>query len=110
MQELQCTHRGLAAALQFVAVLGPGEQPLVLAQGVFDLGVAGQGGIVVDAEPAGGLQLGLVVVADAAFGHQAGGFVGEAVAPLAGLAGSMLTGAMHAMTPVATWVQSSAGM
>ena len=52
-----------------------------------------------DAEPAGGLQLGLVVVADAAFGHQAGGFVGEAVAPLAGLAGSMLTGAMHAMTP-----------
>jgi hypothetical protein len=51
-----------------------------------------------------------VVVADAAFGHQAGGFVGEAVAPLAGLAGSMLTGAMHAMTPVATWLQTSARM
>ena len=63
-----------------------------------------------DAEPAGGLQLGLVVVADAAFSHQAGGFVGEAVAPLAGLAGSMLAGAMHAMTPVATWLQTSARM
>jgi hypothetical protein len=42
VQELQRTHRGFAAALQFVAVLGAGEQPLVLAQGVFDLGVAGQ--------------------------------------------------------------------
>ena len=36
-----------------------------------------------DAEQLRGLELGLVVVADAAFGDQPGGFVGEAMAPLA---------------------------
>ncbi|MNI82001.1 hypothetical protein D3C73_1386670 [compost metagenome] len=80
-------------------MLWAGKQPLVLAQGLFYLDVAGQRGIVVDAEAAGGLEFGLVEVADSAFGHQPGGFVGEAMTPFAGLAGSMLVSAVHAMTP-----------
>ena len=99
MQELQRPQRGLAPPLQFAAVLRAGEQPLVLAQGLFDLDVAGKGSIVVDAKTAGSLELGLVEVADSAFGHQAGSFVGEAMTPFAGLAGSMLVSAVHAMTP-----------
>ena len=46
------------------------------------------------------LQLGLVVVADAAFGHQPRGFVGEAVAAFAGAGLGVLAGVVHGASPV----------
>src|SRR5690606_20930965 len=51
---------------------------------VLDLAVARQRGVVVDAQPLRRLELGLVVVADAALGHQPGRFRGQALPALAG--------------------------
>ncbi|GAB3316029.1 hypothetical protein GCM10027564_26000 [Luteimonas notoginsengisoli] len=48
-----------------------------------------------DAKPAGGFQLGLVEIADAAFDHQLRGFVGEAVPAFARARFGVLTGAVH---------------
>jgi hypothetical protein len=70
------------------------EQALVFAQRILDLAIARQRGIVVDAEPLRGLELGLVEVADAAFGHQPGRLVGEAVATFADACLGVLTGMM----------------
>src|SRR6478672_2828280 len=83
-EELQRALRGLAAAAQRARLVVGGEQSLVLAQRILDLAVAGQRRIVMDAEPLGGLELGLVVVADTALGHQPGSFVGETLAAFAG--------------------------
>ena len=75
------------------------EQALILAQRILDLAIARQRGVVVDAEPLRGLELGLVEVADAAFGHQPGRFVGEAVATFADAGLGVLTGVvMHGTT------------
>jgi len=95
VQEFQRTQAGLAALSQLRAMPGAGEQALVLAQGVFDLGIARQRGIVVDAQSPGRFQLGLVVIADSAFGHQPRRLVCKPVAAFAGLALGMLTGPMH---------------
>jgi len=102
LEELHRAQGGLAALAQLRTVVGTGKQALVLTQGVFDLGVAGQGGIVMDAEPCRGLELGLVVIADAALGHQAGGLMRQLVAALTGLRGCMLTGSMHDRYSLAT--------
>ena len=48
-----------------------------------------------DAQALGGLALGLVVIADAAFGHQPRGLVGEAVAAFAGAGLGVLAGVVH---------------
>ncbi|WP_430539162.1 DUF6053 domain-containing protein [Lysobacter enzymogenes] len=88
-EELHRPQRGLAALAQAVGVLAL-EQALVLAQRVLDLAVGRQRGVVEDAEPLGGLELGLVVVAVAAFGHQPGRLVGDAPAALAGAGLRML--------------------
>src|SRR5690606_35256840 len=48
----------------------------------------------------GGLELGLVVVADAAFGHQPGRFVGKAVPTLARAGFGVLAGTVHHDPPV----------
>src|SRR3546814_442726 len=71
------------------------EQALVFAQRILDLAVARQRGVVVDAQAGGGLELGLVVVADAAFGHQPRGFVGEAPPAFARARFGVLAGAVH---------------
>src|SRR3546814_13437477 len=83
------------------------EQALVFAQRILDLAVARQRGVVVDAQAGGGLELGLVVVADAAFGHQPRGLVGEAVATFAGARFGVLTGAMHGDLPAEAWANST---
>src|SRR6185312_12410084 len=71
------------------------EQSLVFAQRVFDLAIARQRGVVMDAKPVGGLELGLVEVANAALGHQSRGLMGETVPAFARARFGMLTGAMH---------------
>src|SRR3546814_2149721 len=67
----------------------------IFAQRILDLAVARQRGVVVDAQAGGGLELGLVVVADAAFGHQPRGFVGEAPPAFARARFGVLAGAVH---------------
>src|SRR3546814_6354226 len=106
-EELQRAHRVLAAHAQAGALVVAEEQALVLAQRVLDLAVARQRGVVVDAQAGGGLELGLVVVADAAFGHQPRGLVGEAVATFAGARFGVLTGAMHGDLPAEAWANST---
>ncbi|GHE30084.1 hypothetical protein GCM10007167_10040 [Vulcaniibacterium thermophilum] len=51
-----------------------------------------------DAEPLGGLELGLVVVADAAFGHQARRLVGQSLAALAGARLRVLLGVLSGLS------------
>src|SRR3546814_19901329 len=67
----------------------------VCSSDLLDLAVARQRGVVVDAQAGGGLELGLVVVADAAFGHQPRGFVGEAPPAFARARFGVLAGAVH---------------
>jgi hypothetical protein len=62
----------------------------------------------VDAEPGGSLQLGLVEVTDAAFGHQPGRFMGESPPALARAGLGVLAGAMHGETSGETWAECSA--
>src|SRR5690606_15973060 len=95
----QRPQRGLAAQAQAGAVAFAREQALVFAQRVLDLAVARQRSVVVDAQPRGGLELGLAVVADAAFGHQSRGLVGQAMPAFAGPGFGVLAGAMHRVTP-----------
>ena len=83
-EELQRAQGGLASASQLGGLVAGGEQALALAQRILDLAVARQGRIVMDAEPLRGLELGLVVVADATLGHQPRGFMGELLAAFAG--------------------------
>src|SRR5690606_38417650 len=83
-EELQRAQRGLAAATDFRRLVAAEEQPLVFAQRVLDLAVARQRGVVADAQPLRGLELGLVEVAHAALGHQPGGLVGQPLAAFAG--------------------------
>jgi hypothetical protein len=71
------------------------EQALVLAQRIFDFAVAWQRSVIDDAQARGGLELGLVVVADAAFGHQPRGLVRQAVAAFADAGFGMLAGVVH---------------
>src|SRR5690606_13664816 len=94
-EELQRAQRGFAAGAQVMRLAVAEEQALVFAQRVLDLAVARQRGIVVDAEPLGGLALGLVEVADAALGHQSRGLVGQAGAALPGAGFGVLAGAVH---------------
>ena len=77
-QEEHAFHRGLAAGPQGQRLRIALEDALVLAQGLFDLVVPRQGLVVDDAQALGGLQLGMVEVADAVFAHQPGGFLGDA--------------------------------
>src|SRR3546814_10123544 len=101
-EELQRPQRGLAAQAQAGAVAVAEEQALVFAQRILDLAVARQRGVVVDAQAGGGLELGLVVVADAAFGHQPSGFVGEAPPAFARARFGVLAGAVHVVSPNGT--------
>ena len=98
-EELQRAQRGLAASAHLGHLSIAQEQPLVLAQRVLDLAVARQRRILVDAEAFGGLELGLVEVADAAFDHQAGGLVGQSVAAFTQAGLGVLAGAVHGSRP-----------
>src|SRR5690606_37910043 len=106
-EELQRAQGSFAAHLQRGGSGIALEQPLVLAQRVLDLAVAGQRRIVVDAQPFGGLQLGLVVVADAADGHQPCGLVRE---PIATLAGACLRVCMRVGAGLLHWRTSARGL
>jgi hypothetical protein len=53
-----------------------------------------------DAQSVGGLELGLVKIADAAFHHQSGGFMGEPAAAFAGAGLSVLTSVVHVEPPL----------
>ena len=83
-EELQRPQPGLAAETHLGDLLIALEQALVLAQCLLDLPVARQGGVIDDAQPLRGLELGLVVVKDAAFGDQPGGLVGQLLTAFAG--------------------------
>jgi hypothetical protein len=85
-EELQCAQRGLAATVHFRRLPVAQKQALVLAQRLLDLVVARQRGIVKDPQPLRGLALGHLEIADPAFGHQPGCFMGQALAALAGAA------------------------
>ena len=111
-EELQRAQCRFAAAAHFGGLVVAEEQPLVFAQRVLDLAVARQRGVVMDAEPLRGLELGLVIVADPALCHQPGGFEGQVLATLAGTSlrmrmrvglgvlAAVLIGASHRRTPV----------
>jgi len=70
--------RDLAQSLQCLRLLIAAEKTLMLAQGVFDFAVLRKTEIVGDAEPRGGLEFRLAIVAKAAFGDQARSFDGDA--------------------------------
>ena len=70
-------------ALELCRLVRSQEQALVLAQRFLDLAVRWQGGLVGDPEPLRRLAPGLVVIAQAALGHQAGGLVRHLLATLA---------------------------
>src|SRR5690606_21417902 len=116
-EELQRAQRGLAAATDLGGLAATEEQALVFAQRVLDLAVARQRGVIKDAEPLRGLELGLVEVADAAFGHQPGGLVGQALAAFAGAGLRMgmrmglgvLAGVRHRGSPGTTCADCTGG-
>ena len=100
-EELQRLQGGLALPQQAIGLGLPGtEQALVFGQGFLDLAIARQGGVFEDAQPLGGLELGLVEVADAVLGHQPGGFVRKPVAALAQTGFSVLACMMHVSRPL----------
>src|SRR5690606_24720383 len=102
-EELHGAGRGLAPHPHRVGLRRAEEDALVLAQRLLDLLVARQRGLVVDAQAAGGLAPGLVVVADAALGHQPRRLVGEPAAAFALPGFRMLARAAHGDSPVRTW-------
>ena len=61
-----------------------------------------------DAEAFGGLELGLVEVADAAHGHQPRGFLGQARAAFVGAGFGVLACAVHGASPVEPGADCSA--
>lgn len=101
-QELHRAQRGLAPPTQARHVRLADEQALVLAQCVLDFAVAGQGSIVVGM-PSRLAALSLAsVVADAALGHQPGGFVRQSQTALAGAGFGVSTGVVHGKPRVET--------
>lgn len=98
-EEIERAQGGVATAAQFRGLGIALEQALVFAQGFLDLAVARQRSVVVDAQARGGLEFGLMEVADAGFGDQPGGFVGEAIAALAGPGLGVLAGVVHGQRP-----------
>src|SRR5690606_20691810 len=82
LEELERTQGGLTTPMQFIVRIRL-EQALVLAQRVLDLAIAWERGVIGDSQPLRRLELGLPVVAQAAFGHQSSGFVGNPVAAFA---------------------------
>src|SRR5690606_25271892 len=97
-EELHRLQRRLAPRLQRLVASRAGKQALVLAQGLFDLLVARQRGIVMDPQPLRGLELGLVVVTDAGLADQPRGLVGQLLAALAGADLGVLAGMLHGLS------------
>ena len=80
LQEAHRPHRG-AAQLREVARLGVGaEQTLIRRQSGLDLLVAGQLAHVAQAQALHCLALGELEIADSRLAHEAGGFLGDALA------------------------------
>ena len=102
-EEFQRAQRGVATLTQCVDLRFALEQALVFAQCVFDLAIARQRGVVVDAQALRGLEFGLMEIADAAFGDEPGGFMGEPCASLAGLRFGVLAGVVHGQRPGGAW-------
>ncbi|HKV65011.1 MAG TPA: hypothetical protein VJN66_01380 [Rhodanobacteraceae bacterium] len=90
-QEKHYIARSLAAHPQRLRLFVCAKQALVLAQRFFDFTIARQETIFIDADVSGGFALGQLVIADAVFADQAGGFEGNATAQLVGAALGMDT-------------------
>jgi hypothetical protein len=75
------------------------KQTLVFAQGVFDLAVARQGGIIVDTEAMRGFEFRLMKVADAAFRDESCGLMRNAMTAFAGFGLGVLVCVVHGQRP-----------
>src|SRR6476646_10655420 len=105
LEEIHRLQRGLSPLLQFLRLRIGMEEPLVFPQCILDLAIAGQRRVVRDTQADSRLAFGLLVIADATFGHQASRLMGEAMAAFADLGFGVLAGAVHGslgVEPVAT--------